>query len=188
MPARRPSVSDSPRLPEPGEVLAGSIGFLLSKLGALTATRFAGALEQLGIAPVHFALLRIIDASGSRSQQALGEALSIPPSRMVGLVDDMEGRGLLERRRNPNDRRVNTVHLTAAGRQVLRRAMVIGTEWENRLCASLDPTERAELVRLLRRLAADHDLPIGVHPALAHPAEPPDAPPPGTGVRLGSDP
>lgn len=166
---RRPAESGRP---EPGEVLAGSVGFLLSKLGFLSASRFAEALEPLGISPGHFALLRIVEATETRSQQALGEALGIPPSRMVALVDDLEERGLLDRKRSPSDRRVNTVRLTTEGRRVLQRATRIATEWEDTLCASLPPAERVKLAELLRRLAGDHDLPIGVHPALARHADP----------------
>lgn len=159
-------MTDSPS-PEPGEVLAGSIGFLLSKLGFLPGSRFAAVLEPLGINPVHFALLRIVDAVEARSQHALGEALGIPPSRMVVLVDDLEGRGFVERRRSRTDRRVNTLHLTSQGRRVFERALKAASMWEAELCSSLDEHERAELGRLLRRLAAGQDLPVGVHPAMA---------------------
>jgi DNA-binding MarR family transcriptional regulator len=156
----------------PGEVLAASIAFLMSKLGFLSSVGFATALEPLGITPGHFGLLRIVDASAGMSQQALGEALDVPPSRMVGLVDDLEQRGLVERRRNPSDRRANALHLTAAGKRMLARAKTIAGDWEDRLCAGLNAQERAALLDLLRRVADGHDLPIGVHPGLARPPSP----------------
>ena len=148
-------------------MLAGSVGFLLSKLGFLTASRFAEALRPLQLNPGHFALLRIVDASGPRSQQALGESLGIPPSRMVALVDELERPGLLERRRSEHDRRVNQVALTTEGRRVLKKASAIANAWEDDLCAGLAPGERDQLRELLVKLAARHELPVGVHPGLA---------------------
>lgn len=151
---------------DPTTVLAGSVGFLLSKLGFLTASRFAAVLEPLGINPGHFGLLRIIEASGPDSQQALGDALGIPPSRMVALVDDLEERGLVERRRSREDRRVNLLHLTARGTTVLDRAAEAGEAWQEELLVNLSTGEREQLLDMLQRVAAAHDLPIGVHPAL----------------------
>lgn len=148
------------------ELLASSVGFLLSKLGLQSAARFAAVLQPLGIRPQHFALLRYLGNAEGRSQQALAEMLGLPPSRMVALVDDLEQRGLAERRANPADRRAHAVYLTAAGKQVLEQAFAVATEYEDRLCAGLSAEERATLLALLRKLAADQDLPIGVHPGL----------------------
>jgi DNA-binding MarR family transcriptional regulator len=151
----------------PGGILGGSVGFLISKLGFYSSMRFAEALEPLDIQPSHFALLRFVSVAEGQSQQALGEALKIPPSRIVALVDEVEERGLVERRQNPQDRRANALHLTAKGRRLLERAMEIATAYEDALFASLNDDERAQLLELLRRVAADQDLPIGVHPGLA---------------------
>jgi DNA-binding MarR family transcriptional regulator len=158
-------VADGDQGPE--TVLAGSIGFLLSKLGFLTSSRFTAALAPFGINPGHFGLMRIIEVSGPNSQQALGEALGIPPSRMVALVDDLEGKGLVERRRHQKDRRINELHLTATGRTLLNKASDAGVTWQEELLTNLDRAEREQLLGLLQRVAAAHDLPIGAHPALS---------------------
>jgi DNA-binding MarR family transcriptional regulator len=155
------------RAPGPEAVLAGSIGFLLSKLGFLTSSRFTAALAPFGINPGHFGLLRIIEVSGPNSQQALGEALGIPPSRMVALADDLEGKGLLERRRHVKDRRINELHLTAEGRALLGKASVAGVTWQEELLANLDVAERKQLLELLQRVASAHELPLGAHPAMS---------------------
>jgi DNA-binding MarR family transcriptional regulator len=152
--------------PAPGEVLAGNIGFLLSKLGFLTASRFAAALTPLGINPGHFGLLRIVDESEPRSQHALGQALGIPASRMVALVDELEAKGLLERVRDKTDRRINTVQLTGKGRRLLGRAVESATKWTDELLAPLSTQQQEDLHRLLTKLAENHDLPVGVHPGM----------------------
>lgn len=157
---------DGPTGASPGALLSGSIGFLLSKLGFITSSGFADALRPLGIDPGHFALLRIVDSVGGPSQQWLCDELSIPPSRMVGLIDDLEARGLVERRRGAVDRRVNELFLTAAGRGVLAQARQTAEAWEEHMCAALTAEERQVLGGLLVRLATSHGLPVGVHPGL----------------------
>jgi DNA-binding MarR family transcriptional regulator len=157
---------EAPTGASPGALLSGSIGFLRSKLGFITSSGFAEALRPLGIDPGHFALLRIVDSVDGPSQQWLCDELSIPPSRMVGLIDDLESRGLVERRRGAVDRRVNELFLTVDGRGVLARARETAAVWEEHMCAVLTSEEREHLGALLVRLAASHGLPVGVHPGL----------------------
>jgi DNA-binding MarR family transcriptional regulator len=151
------------RAVERGELLAESVGFMLSKLGFHTAGGFAQALAPLGIEPRQFGLLRYIDAAEGSSQHALGTAMHIPPSAMVAIIDDLEGRGLVERRPNPHDRRAHALHLTAKGRRLYDKAVDIAVAYEDGLCASLTPAEKEQLLGLLQRLAADQSSPIGVH-------------------------
>jgi DNA-binding MarR family transcriptional regulator len=162
-----PSPGPAPTEPVPAaELLAGSVGFLLSKLGFSSAARFAATLQPLGIGPQHFAALRYVEHLEGRSQQTLAEALEVPASRVVAMIDELEARGLVERRRNPSDRRAHALHLTAEGRQMLDRAMAAASTYEAQLCSCLSDAERAELLDLLRRVAAIHGMPLGVHPAL----------------------
>src|SRR3954467_15309634 len=95
------------RMEEPEAARAPrSVGFLISQLGFFSSRRFTQALEPLGIGPRDFLLLRFVDASDGQSQHAPAERLAIPPSRMVALVDRLEEMGLIERRPDPDDRRV----------------------------------------------------------------------------------
>jgi DNA-binding MarR family transcriptional regulator len=148
------------------EFLAQNVAFLASKVGADSARRFAARLAPLGLNPREFALLHHIGSAQGRSQQALSELLEVPASRMVALVDGLERRGLVERRRNPTDRRRSALHLTPEGRAALAAAIERAAEHEAELCAGLAPAEQRQLVALLRRLAARQDLPLGVHPGL----------------------
>src|SRR5919109_4561697 len=93
-----------------------SVGFLISQLGFFSSKRFMEALEPLGIGPREFLLMRFVAASEGQSQQTLAERLAIPTTRMVALVDHLEEAGLVERRPDPEDRRVRGVHLTRKGR------------------------------------------------------------------------
>jgi DNA-binding MarR family transcriptional regulator len=90
--------------------------------------------------------------------------LGTPPSRLVALVDGLEQRGLLERRRNAVDRRNYELHLTAAGRDAMRVLGAVGAEHEAAITSPLTRAERDELGRLLGKLADAHGLTPGVHP------------------------
>jgi DNA-binding MarR family transcriptional regulator len=128
---------------------------LLVQLGFHAARRFEERLAPLGIQPRHVGLLHAVTAAEGRSQQALAELLHIPKSRMVWLVDDLERLQLVERRRNPTDRRAHALYLTPKGRQILAQAMDIADAHEADLLGSLHPAERDQLAALLRRVEAD---------------------------------
>ncbi|HVT22165.1 MAG TPA: MarR family transcriptional regulator [Mycobacteriales bacterium] len=139
-------------------------GFLLSALGAHSAMSFGRRLAQLHLTPPHVGLLRGIAVAPGRSQQAIAEQFGMPPSRLVAFIDDLEQAGLVERRRDPNDRRAHNLFLTAAGEKALAKIAEIGRESEEALLRSLTGEERTQLHRLLERLMADHDIAPGVHP------------------------
>jgi DNA-binding MarR family transcriptional regulator len=145
------------------------VAFLLSQLGYHSSRRWKARLAPLGLDPRHVMVLRRLAGDEGRSQQALGDALQIPPSRMVALVDALEQRGLLRRRPSPSDRRVRTLHLTKEGRRLLSRVMEISLEHEQELCSGLQPANREQLLTLLNRLAAEQGLAEGIHPGAADP-------------------
>lgn len=147
-----------------------AVGFNLSSLGYAVARRFRETLEPLELEPREFALLRAVGAAEGQSQQAIGERLQIPPSRMVAFVDALEQRSLLERRHNPHDRRTRELHLTAAGRELLGRASTLAAELELNLCAQLSAQQREQLLTLLERVGAQLGVPALTHAAHAHPA------------------
>ena len=143
-----------------------TVGFLLSQLGSANARWFHETLVPVGLEPRQFAILRWVAQDEGRSQQALGDALGIAPSRLVALIDELEERGLVERRTNPSDRRARALHVTAEGRRLLATAMERALAHEAQLCAPLTVDERRALVELLQRVAAGQGLIPGVHPEL----------------------
>jgi DNA-binding MarR family transcriptional regulator len=147
-----------------------SVGFTVSTIGYAVARRFREILAPLELEPREFALLRAVAAAEGQSQQAVGERLQIPPSRMVAFIDALEARGLIERRQNPSDRRTRALHLTADGHELLGRAFALAVGHERNLCADLSAEEREQLLALLQRVGASLGLPAGVHAAHAHAA------------------
>lgn len=144
---------------------ARSVGFTLSSLGHAVAREFRAALAPLQMEPRDFALLRAIAPAEGASQQAIGEHLQIPASRMVAFVDTLEQRGLIERQPNPDDRRARALYLTEKGHVLLENAFKLASQFENQLCAQLDEAERERLLDALQRVGAQLGLAPGTHAA-----------------------
>ena len=142
----------------------GNGAFLLTQLGTHAAQAFGARVAELGLTPPQAGLLRAVAREPGRSQQALAEQLGTPATRLVALVDGLEQRDLVVRRRNPDDRRLYAVHLTETGQRLLADLGRVAREHDDALLVALDPAERAQLVALLGRVAADQGLAPGVHP------------------------
>src|SRR5581483_8011374 len=112
------------------------------------------AMAPLGLTVKHYACLRAIASEGPLSQQELGALLGIDRTTVVAVVDDLERKRLVARRRNPRDRRAYALEATAAGRSWLERVAPIVADAQDRMCAQLAAGERAELTRLLKALIA----------------------------------
>jgi DNA-binding MarR family transcriptional regulator len=158
---------ESPRAPaSPARGLSRRAGFLLAQLGTHAHRQFAERLARLDLHPRHFGMLSHLAASEGQSQQALSNALGIHRSAVVALVDDLEHRGLAERRRDPVDRRAYTLYLTPEGRELLAELQRVAEEDEAELLTALNPSERSQLISLLQRVADSQGLTAGVHPNL----------------------
>src|SRR5947207_2654428 len=140
------------------------IAFLLAQLGSYAAERFGEQASALDFTRPQAGLLRLIGREPGQSQQAVARRLGTPPSRLVALVDGLEQRGLIERRRNPGDRRNYALHLTAAGERAMAALSQASLEHEQAISAPLTEAERAQLSQLLGKLAAAHGLVPGIHP------------------------
>ena len=142
---------------------AGS-AFLLAQLGAYAAAQFAQRISELDLTPPQAGLLRLIAWNPGQSQQALARQLGTPASRLVPLVDGLEERGLIERRRDPADRRHYALYLTGDGTQFMKELGRLGAAHEDVMTEGLTADDRAVLNDLLNRVAARQGLTTGVHP------------------------
>ena len=105
-----------------------------------------------GLSPGRVGLLIYIDANPGVTQSRLAEAAERDRSTMVGVLDQLEARGLIERRRG-QDRRTNGLWLTRAGRSLLARALRRIARHEQRIAARLSAAERRQLLELLGRIS-----------------------------------
>jgi DNA-binding MarR family transcriptional regulator len=138
--------------------------FLLAQVGGQAAARYAERLASLGLSPAQSGMLRVIGQSSGISQKALAEKISILPSRLVVLVDELEELGLVRRGDSADDRRVYELSLTEKGRRALEAVGRVARAHDDAFLAPLNAQERAELSGLLARLAENEGLTPGVHP------------------------
>jgi MarR family transcriptional regulator, lower aerobic nicotinate degradation pathway regulator len=148
------NVATPKRLPE--ELVASST-FLLKRLGFSAKERGMQAYEQEGLHPYHFAILLALDEGSHETQGAIADALGYDRGQFVGLLDELEERGLIERRRDPGDRRRHLVQITADGKRALRRLRALARELEDEFLEPLTDAERDKLHTLLLKLAAKHE-------------------------------
>lgn len=143
---------------------AGAVAFLLSQLGSHASALFSERIASLDLTPPQVGFLRLVGCEAGSSQQAIASRLGMAPSRLVPLIDDMEERGLVERRRHPQDRRNHALYLTAKALRLMGQLNRVAIAHEEAVCAGLDPKERQQLGALLQRVAANQGLEPGIHP------------------------
>jgi DNA-binding MarR family transcriptional regulator len=147
-----------------GEMGQNQPAFLLAQLGAHAASQFAERLRVLELALADAGILRLLRMGAGPSQQELAARLRIHPSRLVAILDNLEKRGLVERRANPDDRRLYSLHLTQAGGEMLGKVGMVAREHQEALLSGISPEERDTLATLLLRIADQQGLTRGVHP------------------------
>lgn len=130
--------------------LPGLLGYRLRLAQQAVFRDFAASVH--GLSPGRVGLLVYIDANPGVTQSRLAEAVDRDRSTMVGVLDELEARGLLERRRGA-DRRTNGLRLTRAGRTLLARALRAIERHERRIAARLSAAERRRLLALLGKIA-----------------------------------
>jgi DNA-binding MarR family transcriptional regulator len=119
----------------------------LARVGRRSAdTGMSGCLR-----PRHLIALRLLGEHGPMTQHAVGTGLSLDPSNVVGLLNELEERGLVTRRRDPADRRRHIVELSAAGSGELAQTCDKLDQVEDDLFKALTSDERASLYSLLAR-------------------------------------
>jgi MarR family transcriptional regulator, lower aerobic nicotinate degradation pathway regulator len=141
----------------PPRELVSSTSFLLKRLGWAIKDRASEAYDAVGASPYHYAVLALLDEGACTAQATIADALGYDRSWFVGLLDELEDAGLVERKRDPVDRRRHSVSLKPAGKKRLAQLREISRQVEDDFFAPLDAKEREQLHALLLELAAHHD-------------------------------
>ena len=143
--------------------------------------------HEAGFRPGCIGVLHVVAAREPVSQREVSDALLLDPSDVVTLVDILERAGLVERKRDPADRRRYALEVTTAGQLAVVRLREINREANQELLAPLDAGERAQLAALLARVVGHHTGqttdpttdppadaagPAGDHPPPPHPPRP----------------
>jgi DNA-binding MarR family transcriptional regulator len=139
----------------PGAPAHAQAAYLLARLGRRQSLSFADRMARLGLRPRHFAVLNAIALADGASQQQLGARLGLDPSGLVSGIDELEAIGLVERGRDPSDRRRYALRLTDEGTATLGRARRLVSEGARELLAPLSDEEVETLAGLLRRVLSE---------------------------------
>ncbi|HKI63002.1 MAG TPA: MarR family transcriptional regulator [Burkholderiales bacterium] len=134
-------------------VLDELLGYSLRRAQVALFLAFHAATQGKHITPPRFTALVIVGANPGISQSTLGAVLGIARSGAMLLTDWMVGRGMVERRRRPDDGRAWGLHLTRRGTQALDKMKAAVLAEDRRRAAKLSAAERRELLRLLEKLA-----------------------------------
>jgi DNA-binding MarR family transcriptional regulator len=117
--------------------------------------RQADLIDAWASTPPQVIALSLLQLVGEESQSDLGEALRVDRTNLVGLLNDLEGAELIERRRSPQDRRRHTVRLTVAGARRLAELELALADAEQRVLGVLDSDQQATLRALLEQVTAN---------------------------------
>jgi len=110
-------------------------------------------LRSLGMAAAHYSLLICVHTEPGLTGAEAARRLNVTPQAVASLVSRLEGRGQLERRSHPRHRHVQELHLTDAGREVLRGADDVVSEIEEQIARKLGRDDTTRLTALLGQVA-----------------------------------
>jgi DNA-binding MarR family transcriptional regulator len=129
---------------------------LLSSVSAQSDRLVTEGLARAEARKWHYAVLASLQEYGPASQATLSRRTGIYRSDMVGVLNELAERGLVERAPDPGDRRRNVITITAQGRRQLRRLDTVLDDLHEELLAPLLPDERDQFLQLLTRLKDHH--------------------------------
>jgi DNA-binding MarR family transcriptional regulator len=154
---QEPQTTASLPRPRPPKEFRKSTSFLLKRMGFRLKDRTLQAYEATGLSPYDHGVLALLEEEPVETQAMIADALGYDRSHLVGVLDDLEARELIARRRDPADRRRHLVTLTSAGKDAVARLRKVSKQVDDDFFAPLSAEERAQLFQLLQRLAQHHD-------------------------------
>jgi DNA-binding MarR family transcriptional regulator len=156
MTVQPPEITVKKAVKPPYELVCSST-HLLKRLGMELKEAYREAFEAVGASPFYYSVLAVLEESPPETQATIADSLGYDRSWLVGLLDELEEKGLIERRRDPDDRRRHLVTLLPAGKEQLAELRAISKQVEDEFLAPLDPDQRASLHALLLQLTVHHD-------------------------------
>jgi DNA-binding MarR family transcriptional regulator len=146
-----------PQIQRVARELAQSSGFLLARLGMGFKTKAIARAEEAGFELYDYSVLAILAEGVRETQGTIAATLGVDPSRLVALLDALEERSLVQRQRDPLDRRRHVVSITPEGKRELARIRRVFKQLEDEFFAPFDDETREAFHELLIRLACKND-------------------------------
>lgn len=138
------------------DALKGHLGYFLRRAQVAIFQDFIETLSSIDIRPAQYSVLTVIGANPGLAQADVAELLGIERARLVRLLDRLEKRGLTQRLASPIDRRSHSLRLTAAGRDMLKRARALASMHETRLLERLGAANHRMMMEALRDFDLSH--------------------------------
>ena len=135
--------------------MADNVGFLISDVSRLLRRRFDERARVIGVTRAQWRTLTTLNRNEGINQGGLAELLEVEPITLCRMVDRLEEAGLVERRRDPNDRRAWRIFLTASAHPVLDQLRAIADELFIQALDGLDAQEQARLMATLSHIQAN---------------------------------
>jgi DNA-binding MarR family transcriptional regulator len=135
-------------------------GALLDQLARRMRLHAESVLAPLGLRPRHLVALTVLRDQHGSTQQALSTTLMMDRANVVGLLNDLEADGLIERLRSPEDRRRHLVQLTDTGIKRLAKAEFALAQVEDEVLCALDIEQRDTLYELLQLASSGHGVDV----------------------------
>jgi DNA-binding MarR family transcriptional regulator len=133
-------------------LLPGLVGYQLRMAQIALFRDFAQGLGGEDVTPGLFGVLVLIEANPDLKQSDLARAAQLDRSTVVTVIDNLERRGLVERRTAAHDRRSNAIRLTDAGTALLRKLKRQVGQHEKRLLRNFSAAERETFLALLKKV------------------------------------
>jgi DNA-binding MarR family transcriptional regulator len=157
--ARSSRRSASPPSPKPREVeqvdtsyLEGLIGYNARRAALAVIEVFLERMSPFDLRPVDFSVLSLVTHNPGITSRQLCTTLGILPPNLVGMINALEKRKLIERMPHPRDGRAMGLHLTASGQKLMRDAEKTAAQLESDAAAKLSDAEVKTLIRLLKKI------------------------------------
>lgn len=132
-----------------------SLGLAFGLIGMLNRQLYARAIEALGINDQQLFILVALENLGPQVQAHLSQPLNIDKATMVGLINELEAKGLVQRQPHPSDRRAVLVALTEAGRKMMLQGFELSDQYTKKFFAGVSQQDQATLHKILKQLAAN---------------------------------
>lgn len=134
------------------DILANLIGYHIHRAQVRVYRDFLKNVSTGQITPAQYTALTLIHANPGLSQTALGKVMETDKAPIMGLIDRLQDRGLVQRKRSTRDRRRHELYLTKLGERTLHKLDDNVIDQDRRLCTNISRSEKKKLIELLRRV------------------------------------
>ncbi len=135
--------------------MAETLGFMVKDISRLMRRRFDARAREIGVTRAQWHTMFVVLRNEGINQGGLAEQMEIEPITACRMIDRLEDAGLLERRHDPDDRRVRRIYLTEAARPLIDQLEIIGAEVTENALAGLSPDEREKLSEILGKIRSN---------------------------------